>query len=97
MDMDITASYGNAGNVCIWAGTCHVVVGTPGRICALLDGRGLHAKHMRLLVLDEADQLMTESFQEDVLWAHSVLPSHKQVNAIPRYPLPPPKSDPHRY
>ena len=45
---------------------CHVAVGTPGRVGSLLETGVLQPGAMRTLVLDEADQLMTESFAEDV-------------------------------
>jgi len=41
-------------------------VGTPGRVGSLLETGVLQPGMMRTLVLDEADQLMTDSFAEDV-------------------------------
>ena len=41
-------------------------MGTPGRLCALLEMGSLQPSSLRLLVLDEADQLLTESFNEDI-------------------------------
>jgi len=37
---------------------CHIAVGTPGRICALLQGGFLTTSKLRIYVLDEADQLL---------------------------------------
>jgi len=45
----------------------------PHHIRALLTGK------VRQLVLDEADQLMGESFYKDVAWLHQQLPSRRQV------------------
>ncbi len=42
---------------------CHIVVGTPGRIEELLRLKYLRADTIRLLVLDEADVLLSKEFQ----------------------------------
>jgi hypothetical protein len=59
--------------------TCHIVVGTPGRLCALAGSGSLPCGGLKQLVLDEADQLMADSFRSDVVWLHQQLPSRKQV------------------
>ena len=46
-------------------------MGTPGRVGSLLETGVLQPGMMRTLVLDEADQLMTDSFVEDVRCAAS--------------------------
>ena len=46
---------------------CHVAVGTPGRVRQLMEKGLLKPKTMRLLVLDEADKLMEDSFAADIL------------------------------
>ena len=46
-------------------------MGTPGRLCALLEMGSLPPSSLRLLVLDEADQLLTESFNDDIRWGRS--------------------------
>ncbi|GFR40199.1 hypothetical protein Agub_g759, partial [Astrephomene gubernaculifera] len=45
---------------------CHIAVGTPGRVCALLQSGRLAGGGLALLVLDEADSLLGEGFYEDV-------------------------------
>lgn len=44
------------------SGECHVAVGTPGRLHHLLSSGILSASTIRMLVLDEADQLL-DSFR----------------------------------
>ncbi|KAK9823568.1 hypothetical protein WJX72_003866 [[Myrmecia] bisecta] len=61
---------------------CHIAVGTPGRICNLLEIGALKPNYLRMLVLDEADSLMSDSFRADVQWLHAVLPKRKQVMAF---------------
>lgn len=47
--------------------TCHIAVGTPGRVRQLIEKGALKPKTMRLFILDEADKLMEDAFQEDIL------------------------------
>lgn len=42
-----------------------VIVGTPGRIFDLL-GRGMNLKHLKYLILDEADKLFESGFAEQI-------------------------------
>lgn len=60
---------------------CHIAVGTPGRVCALLSNGALPTRALRTLVLDEADSLLGEGFYSDIAWAHDQLPAKKQVRA----------------
>ena len=43
-----------------------VVVGTPGRLLDLMERNALNIKHVRTLVLDEADEMLNMGFMEDV-------------------------------
>ncbi|CAO3568375.1 unnamed protein product [Mortierella alpina] len=61
---------------------CSIVVGTPGRVRSLIDTGYLKPDLVRLLVLDEADKLMEDVFQEDVLEIAKGLGSNKQVMAF---------------
>lgn len=45
---------------------CHIATGAPGRIKHLIDKGYLKMEHVRLFVLDEADKLMEENFQENI-------------------------------
>ncbi len=56
-----------------------MAVGTPGRVCALLQAERLVPGGISLLVLDEADSLLGDSFYEDVTWIYDQLPKRKQV------------------
>ena len=44
----------------------HVVVGTPGRVLAMLDAGYMDPSALRTLVLDEADTLLNMGFEEEV-------------------------------
>ena len=45
----------------------HIVVGTPGRVFDLMNRRALTRDHIRVLILDEADQMLEDRFKEQVL------------------------------
>ena len=45
----------------------HFVVGTPGRIYDLMNRKALVREHIRVLIMDEADQMLEDRFKEQVL------------------------------
>lgn len=45
---------------------CHIVIGTPGRVKALIEQRILQCHALRLLVFDEVDKLMQSDFEREV-------------------------------
>jgi translation initiation factor 4A len=50
---------------------CQILVGTPGRICDLVTRSSrkiplIDPSHVRVLIMDEADRLMSEKFYEDI-------------------------------
>jgi ATP-dependent RNA helicase DeaD len=57
----------------------HVVVGTPGRIIDHLEKGTLDLSALRFLVLDEADEMLTMGFAEDVETILADTPDDKQV------------------
>lgn len=46
--------------------TTHVVVATPGRLCDLLDRSAIDISAIKLLVLDEADEMLSMGFLPDL-------------------------------
>ena len=60
----------------------HVAVGTPGRLRQLFEEGSLVSTYIQQFVIDEADLLMTGSFERDVLFLYSMLPEKKQVMAF---------------
>jgi ATP-dependent RNA helicase DeaD len=44
----------------------HIVVGTPGRLCDLIDRKVLKLNDVQTLVLDEADEMISMGFQDDL-------------------------------
>ena len=56
----------------------HVVVGTPGRILDHLGSKRMGFEHVKMLVLDEADELLSLGFWLDMREIHSYLPKERQ-------------------
>jgi len=56
-----------------------VVVGTPGRLLDLIERNALNIKHVRTLVLDEADEMLNMGFMEDVEKILAETPSERQT------------------
>ena len=56
----------------------HVIVGTPGRILDHLGAGRLHFDHVRTLVIDEADELLSLGFWPDMREINSYLPKQRQ-------------------
>ncbi|EFN53228.1 hypothetical protein CHLNCDRAFT_12993, partial [Chlorella variabilis] len=61
---------------------CHVAVGTTGRMLSLIQRGTLRTDSVHLLVLDEADKLLADSFRKDTLAIASALPQRRQLLAL---------------
>ena len=61
------------------AGGAQIVVGTPGRVIDHLERRTLRMDAVKLLVLDEADEMLRMGFAEDVEKVFSMAPEQRQV------------------
>jgi ATP-dependent RNA helicase DeaD len=57
----------------------HVVVGTPGRVMDHLKRGTLNLGKVRMVVLDEADEMLNMGFLEDVEWILQQMPAQRQV------------------
>ncbi|MGZ8710997.1 MAG: DEAD/DEAH box helicase, partial [Thermoanaerobaculia bacterium] len=57
----------------------HVVVGTPGRLIDHLDRGSLDLSHIRIVVLDEADEMLKMGFIEDMEKILGALPAERQT------------------
>jgi len=56
-----------------------IVVGTPGRLIDHLDRRSLRLGDVRMLVLDEADEMLKMGFKDDVERILGELPATRQI------------------
>jgi len=60
----------------------HVVVGTPGRVYDMLCRRVLRPDHIKLFVLDEADEMLSRGFKDQIYDIFQVLPPQTQVGVF---------------
>ena len=80
--INVLPIYGGASYMTQLAGLkrgAQVVVGTPGRVIDHLDRGTLDLSHVDYLVLDEADEMLTMGFAEEVERILADTPEYKQV------------------
>ncbi|WCJ26807.1 DEAD-box ATP-dependent RNA helicase 3 chloroplastic [Euphorbia peplus] len=90
VEKEIMESAPYLSTVCVYGGVSYVtqknslsrgvdvVVGTPGRIIDLINSNSLKLGEVEFLVLDEADQMLSFGFEEDVEVILENLPSKRQ-------------------
>jgi len=57
----------------------HVVSGTPGRVMDMISRRNLRTRNIKMLVLDEADEMLSRGFKEQIYDVYRYLPPAIQV------------------
>ena len=57
----------------------HIIVGTPGRVFDMINRGALRVESMRQFVLDEADEMLSRGFKEQIYDIFRQLPSSTQV------------------
>uniref|UniRef100_A0A672HF65 RNA helicase n=1 Tax=Salarias fasciatus TaxID=181472 RepID=A0A672HF65_SALFA len=57
----------------------HIVVGTPGRVFDMLNRRHLYAKWIKMFVLDEADEMLSRGFKDQIYDIFQKLNTNIQV------------------
>lgn len=57
----------------------HIVIGTPGRVIDHLERETLNIEHVKMFVLDEADEMLNMGFIEDIELILEKTPSEKQT------------------
>lgn len=57
----------------------HIVVGTPGRVYDMISRKVLRTKAIKLFVLDEADEMLSRGFKDQIYDVFKLLPSDVQV------------------
>ena len=60
-------------------GGIQVVVGTPGRVVDMIQKKFINPDHLRILVLDEADEMLTRGFIDDVKVVLQSVPADIQI------------------
>jgi len=57
----------------------HVIVGTPGRVLDLLSRGGLDPSKIKIFILDEADEMLSRGFKDQIYDVFHSLPQNVQV------------------
>lgn len=57
----------------------HVVSGTPGRVFDMISRRSLRTRNIKMLILDEADEMLNKGFKEQIYDIYRYLPPSTQV------------------
>jgi len=57
----------------------HIVVGTPGRVYDMLCRRVLRPENIKIFILDEADEMLSRGFKDQIYDIFQALPSKVQV------------------
>ncbi|CAJ1975921.1 unnamed protein product [Sphenostylis stenocarpa] len=60
----------------------HVVSGTPGRVCDMIKRRTLRTRAIKMLVLDESDEMLSRGFKDQIYDVYRYLPPDLQVVLI---------------
>ena len=58
---------------------CHIVVGTPGRVQDMISRNVLRTNNIKLFVLDEADEMLSRGFKDQIQDVFKMLPTDVQV------------------
>nr|GMD65485.1 eukaryotic initiation factor 4A-III [Ipomoea batatas] len=56
----------------------HVVSGTPGRVCDMIKRRTLRTRAIKLLILDESDEMLSRGFKDQIYDVYRYLPPELQ-------------------
>ena len=57
----------------------HIVSGTPGRVFDMISRETLRTKEIKMLILDEADEMLNKGFKEQIYDIYRYLPPETQV------------------
>jgi len=57
----------------------HIISGTPGRVFDMIKRRNLRTRSIKMLVLDEADEMLNKGFKEQIYDVYRYLPPAIQV------------------
>ena len=60
----------------------HIVVGTPGRVLDMQHRGAFRVEKLKLIVVDDADELMSLGFQEQIMGIFQAVPSDIQVEPL---------------
>lgn len=59
-----------------------IISGTPGRVVDMIKRRNIVTRNVKMLILDEADELFTKGFKEQIYEIYKTLPASVQVVVV---------------
>lgn len=74
----IGGSYVNKQELC----NAQIVIGTPGRVYDVINSGVLKVDHLKLFILDEADELLSSGFKEQIYEIYQLIDNDNLQNAI---------------
>ncbi|EGC31785.1 hypothetical protein DICPUDRAFT_156303 [Dictyostelium purpureum] len=57
----------------------HIVSGTPGRVLDMITRKSLSTRHIKMMILDEADEMLSLGFQQQINDVYRYLPEATQI------------------
>ena len=60
----------------------HVIIGTPGRLCDLISKNIINTDNLKLIIIDEADDILSNSFVKQIKKIFQKIPQQAQVVLI---------------
>jgi len=57
----------------------HIVVGTPGRVVDMMKRQYFKTEHLKMMVFDEADEMLSRGFEDQIREVFALIPSDIQV------------------
>lgn len=57
----------------------HIVIGTPGRVLDMINKKALNTKYLKILIIDEADEMLSKIFSNQIYDIFRFLPNNIQV------------------
>ena len=82
MEVQVHACVGGTAvrdDIRVLQGGVHIVVGTPGRVYDMINRRALRLDNIRQFMLDEADEMLSRGFKDQIYDIFKFLPEEVQV------------------
>ena len=57
----------------------HIIIGTPGRVLDMINKKALDTKYLKVMILDEADEMLSKIFSNQIYDIFRFLPNNIQV------------------
>lgn len=57
----------------------HIVIGTPGRVLDMINKNALKTQNLKIMIIDEADEMLSEGFIDQIYNIFRTMPSNIQV------------------